>query len=140
MATIGGSAPYAVTQRSSVVGVTSGPTTTSTAYVDLPDMAVTLMTTGGDLLAWLQCDWSNSLAGGVNGASFALSLDGTTEYGPTSQNAQNAGYVQGAACVGRWTGVAAGSHTVKGRWQAISGGTVTAATTRRVLLVMEVKR
>lgn len=127
----------AVTQLGHAYGATSGPATTSTSYVDLPDMAVTLTTTGGDLLAWLQCDMSQSTSG--DGVALALSLDGAPEVAGTVTNPLSVSSAP-MVCVYHWTGVAAGGHTVKGRWEAVTGGTATANVTRRSLVVAEVRR
>jgi len=140
MATVGGGDPYVVTQLKHVIGTSGAATTTSTSYVDLPDLALTLTTAGGDLLAWLQCDWSLSAATGTNGIAFSLALDGAAETFTTAQNPGQANFTQGAVCIGRFTGVAAGPHTLKGRWQVITSGTATAQTTRRVLMLAEVRR
>jgi hypothetical protein len=122
---------------------TAGSTlnTTSATYVDLDatNAAVTLATTGGDLLAWFCGDvQANTTLNDV--ISVALSLDGATEVGAVAQSQTGAvGFGKPVALVWRFTGVAAGSHTVKVRWHGQTGGNSYSATNRG-LLVAELKR
>ena len=133
---IGGTAGT-LTQRQKATGSSSNPTTTSTTYVDLTDMAVTLTTTGGDLLVWLQCDMDQN-TGGAN-VTMALSLDAAAEVSPSVMNAPASGESTPIVCIALFTGVSAASHTIKGRWQTQSATTATAVGTRRVMTVIELK-
>ena len=127
----------AVSQWNMAAGVSSTPTTTSTSYVDLPDIALTLVTGGGDLLVWFASAMTNSGAGGVVAA--ALSLDGAAERFPVQFQSPAANQVIPISIVGLFGSVSAASHTVKARWLAGSG-TAAAQTTQRYLLVLELKR
>lgn len=124
-------------QDGSAVGSTAGPTTASTSYVDMTEMSVTLTTTGGDLLCWLSTEWSNSSASMLH--TLALALDAAAE--PTTSERQeflaSNGSPYMASTQHRFTGVAAGSHTVKGRWK-VGAGTGTLTGVRRNLIVLEV--
>ena len=130
-------AANAITQSGQAVGVTNAPTTTSTSYVDLTDMSVSLTTVGGDLLVNFAGVFSHSSAGGT--ILVALSLDGAAEVGLvfTSCPANDYNFVM--ATTWRFTGVAAGSHTVKVRWY-VGSGTGTAQQTQRRMNVVELKR
>lgn len=128
----------AVTQVAHAYGVASNPTTTSGTYVDVPDMAVTLTTVGGDLLVWGHCDVSNSVAG--DGVSVAVSLDGATPVGASTPSSGTAGQVVAATPLAHFAGVAAGIHTVKLRWEVSFGGTATATATERQMIVEEIRR
>lgn len=126
-------AANAITQLGYAVGSTSGPTTTSGSFVDIPEMSVTLTTAGGDLLAIMSITVANSTN---NIYGVALSLDG----GAATQERNGSDTdTKTLMTVHRFTGVSAASHTVKGRWFT-SGGTLTADATKRSLLLVEVKR
>jgi len=135
MATVGGSAPYAVTQLKSAVGSSSGPTTISTTPVQMPDLTLSITTTGGDLLVLY---WAAVNSSGAFDVFLGPSLDGA---------AQPAGAIvfgQGTNLntpSGSWhfTGVAAGTHTVAIQWN-VDGGTGTANTTRRAMHALELRR
>lgn len=127
----------AVTQSGLAVGSSSGPTTTSTSYVDLADLAVTLTTGGGDLLVWASGSFQNS--GAVTPQYLALALDGAAEVAEQLATVAGAGYAVHLHCVHRFSGVSPGAHTVKARWK-VGGNTGTAFGTDRTLLVLEVKR
>lgn len=128
-------APNAVTQSQYINGTSTNPTTTSTTYVDLPEITATLTTVGGDLLVWLSATLFMTTNQNVG---LALSLDGAAEVA-IQLNTPNP-TTQALACVAKFSGVAAGSHTVKGRWRVASGtGTATAVGTQRQMLVLEVK-
>jgi hypothetical protein len=127
----------AVTQRLVVAGSTSSPTTTSTTYVNMPDMSISITTTGGDLLCWGLACVSNSTTG--DSVQVAISLDGATATGGQSINADNSGASIPVAVQWLFTGVSAGAHTVTLQWLA-AGGTATAFGTFRSLIVMEQRR
>ncbi|HZS01349.1 MAG TPA: hypothetical protein VFE37_21705 [Chloroflexota bacterium] len=63
-----------VTQIGYAAGATSGPTTTSTTNVDMPDMSVALTTAGGDLLVFFWAMVSVNAAGVQS--RYYFSLDG----------------------------------------------------------------
>lgn len=130
-------APNAVTQRASAAGTTSYPTTTTVAYGDMPEMVVSLTTTGGDLLAWFNATVYHSVAGQY--ISMAFSLDGAAEVAAQTYSAGAASQQMPVAAVYRWAAPAAGAHTVKVRW-GTGAATATAAAVQRFVLVMEVKR
>jgi hypothetical protein len=130
-------AANAITQRAFAAGATSGPTTTSTTFVDLPDMTVTLTTNGGDLVAVLVLDSYNSNAGVFN--SIGLSLDAAAEVGVVLATCPGVSFDFVMTTLHYWTGVSAASHTIKGRWRTQSN-TATAFGTNRRLFVMELKR
>jgi hypothetical protein len=126
----------AITQVGYAAGATSGPTTTSTTNVDMPDLSVTLTTAGGDLLVFF---WSMVSVNAVGVQSrYYFSLDGVeTLIGlPHSPSADYQFPVVGFI---RYTGVSAASHTVKVRWSTVSN-TLTARDVSRALLVVEVRK
>lgn len=98
--------------------VTSDVTTTSTSFVDVTGLSVTLTTTGGDLVAFFTFGASNSTTGREN--DFRILLDGTSYQG-TSMRCGAKDLAQSGGIVIRFTGVAAGSHTVKIQWQVSNG-------------------
>jgi hypothetical protein len=133
----GDMAANAATQSGSAVGSTSGPSTTSTTYVDIPEMSVTLTTTGGDLIAWFSGVFYNSVASNVTYA--ALSLDGASEVAQRYVAPSGAAEQIPIATIYRFAAPAAGSHTVKARWK-VSAGTGNTPGLLRELVVMELKR
>lgn len=122
-------------QSRSAIGSSSGPTTASATYVDLTDMSVTLTTTGGVLLVWFFGAFSHNGVG--NSITVGLSLDAATEVAdmPCNEMVANLGF--SIATATRFSGVAAGSHTVKARWKC-NNPTATALGTNRYMLVQEV--
>ena len=130
-------ATSAITQVKHATGVTSGPTTTSATPVNLPDMSVSITTTGGDLSVLLVATISNSVGGGAI-LSTQLALDGGAAVSPTSESSPGAAYANCLVNAWHFSGVAAGAHTVVGQW-ATSAGTATAQGTSRVLIVEEVR-
>jgi hypothetical protein len=138
MATIGGGDPYVVTQRpATVIGVSASPTTTSTTDVDLPDMAVALTTTGGDLLCFGACVVGNSTSATGN-VYITLYLDGTQK-GMASLATPGIGNWDTVMVHDMLEGVASGAHTVKLRWHT-DGGTAVANGIQRALTVIEFRR
>src|SRR5215471_14709250 len=114
-------------------GVTSGPTTTSTTYADIPDMSVTVSPVATcSLLAWMTISVSET--SNTANINVALRLDSTTEQGAiTTRVGTNNGYTA-VTVFAMWSAVAAGSHTIRGRWNT-STGTLAGVTTSRHLLV-----
>ena len=130
--------PGSLSQTGLASGATASPTTTSSTLVDLPDMAVTLTTTGGDVLVWLTSSFTSSVVGMV--ASIALRADAGSNV--AALNLTQPGAANGlisATTFWRFTGLTAGSHTFSGRWSTNSG-TLTAYTTARYLMAVELKR
>lgn len=132
----GGPTPRWGGQEQAKTAATS-QSTTSTTFVTIPDdaggeMALTMTTTGGSLLALYTAVMSNSAANGVNALGFRLDAADTTDL---LAFAAYVGGAYGAHTIGYlWTGVAAGAHTVRARWRVNAG---TASTFGRVLSVLE---
>jgi hypothetical protein len=122
-------------QSTSVVGSASAPTTTSATYVDLTDMSATLTTRGGDLVVLFCGSFAHTGAG--NSITVGLSLDAATEVADMPINEMSANLGFSIATATRFSGVAAGSHTIKARWKT-NGATATALATARYMLVMEI--
>lgn len=130
-------AANAVTQVGFAAAVTTNPTTTSTTIVDMTDMAVTLTTTGGDLLAWFAGAFQNNTVGASQ--TVALRLDTGSDVADMAIIHRVASTWLPISTFYRFTGVSAASHTVRARWST-TAGTVTNNFTERNLLVMEIKR
>lgn len=131
-------AANAITQNGLAVGVDNNPTTTSTTYADLTNLSVTLTTVGGDLVVWA----SHSVGVGTLGKAtwLAILLDSGTEVAERVLVQKVAAYQENIATHHRFTGVTAGSHTVKARWKVDSGETATSYSGFRTLLVVELKK
>jgi hypothetical protein len=129
---------HQITQIQVVHGITSSPTTTSTTGADIPDLAIAMTCTGGDVFVLVVC--------GVYTATPAtfVSVGITMDAGGVLQSAQptipaNAHEVVAVAMY-LHPALAAGVHTWRGRWSVQSGATATAAGTRRSLMVVELMR
>jgi hypothetical protein len=125
----------AITQVGFTSGSTGSISTTSGTDVAMSDMSVPLTTTGGDLLAWFTGTYSHSVLGSVG--VIGLALDGGGTVGRKALIVSNAG--QEVATMARFTGVAAGPHTVRAVW-ATTAPTLTDNNLERHLMVMEIKR
>jgi hypothetical protein len=129
-----------ITQMWWARGLNTNPTTTSVAYVDLDgngssnQLRVDMITKGGDLLVWLRASLSNSSAAGLS--YIALTLDGAVEVADAVANPGGAGLPAPLSTMWVFTGVAAGSHNIRGRW-SVSTGTGTSNQTYRSLIVLE---
>jgi hypothetical protein len=127
----------AITQSGRAVATTSGPTTTSSTPVDMPEMTVTLTTTGGDLLWWFNGTFTNTVANAT------LQLTPVSSAGTVSGGGDIYAQVAGNLCsgvgIGMVTSLAAGSVTFKIQWST-NTGTLTSNGVRRWLTVLEVKR
>lgn len=118
----------------SAVGSASGPTTTSTTFVDLTDMSVTVTTTGGDLIVWFSGAFANDTLGAT--ILIGASLDGAAEVGIIAVSAYVANYVIPISTVFRFAAPSSASHTVKIRWR-VDSGTGTGNGTNRSMVLME---
>lgn len=112
------------------VGSTPDPTTTSTSYADMNEMSITFTSTNGVAVVMLTCTTYNSSA--LNANFVALKMDTDGEVGENYVS-DASGAV--ATAIYRWTGLSAGSHTVKGRWK-VGAGTGTLAGARRYMTVL----
>jgi hypothetical protein len=116
--TVNGSliAPGVVAQALTVTGTTDA-TTTSTSFVDMPGMIITLTTTGNSKLLIL---WNAGIS--MSSASYYAMTEanvdgvraGAPQGGGTATTVQS---VAGQAVAS----VAAGSHTIKVRWKVSAG-------------------
>lgn len=125
-----------VTQYGISDGGTSGPTTTSTSYVDLSTNSVTLTTVGGPCIVIASATLTNSSSGAV--VFFAVNMDGGSSQGERTQTVTTANHEYNATSIAVFT-PSSGSHTFKMRW-SVNSGTGTAVGTRRTILVVELKR
>lgn len=130
----------AATQRGTKSEASYNATTTSGTFVvmkatAIDEMAVTLTTTGGDVMAFFSGVVGNASSGGVNAVGF--SFDGVNTTDLMAFTAPSAGAYGSHACFFLWTGVSAASHTVKVVWRVNSG---TASAYGRTLIVMEFKK
>jgi hypothetical protein len=127
----------AITQTAEAIGSAISPTTTSTTAVNMNDMAVTLTTSAGSsIVAILAGTFSHSTNGNV---VIAINVDGgigqgarVITCGTTSTN---------GVTIARFSGLSAASHTFRGLWNVLVGGTTaTTNNTERSLVVMEFKK
>lgn len=129
-------AAAACTQSSATTPVASNQTTTSTTLVDVPDMSITLTTTGGNLLCFFTAVATNLTNGIATAAGFDIDGADTTDLVAFSPNV--AGEYGSIGCTYLFTGVSAGSHTVKAQYRTNATGT--ASVYGRQLVVVELKR
>jgi hypothetical protein len=132
-------AAAAVTQNGLAVGTSGALSTSSGTFVDMTDMSVTLTTTGGDLLCWFEAVLFHSSASGA--ISVAIQLDSGSNDAQMTQQPSGVNEIPSPiATFTRFTGVSAGSHTVKGRWSTATGATANALGNNRRLMVVELKK
>ena len=110
-------------------------TTTSTSFVDMDSMAVTLTTRGGDLLVWFSAGFYHVTVGTIITLGVKIDAEADVTLIPWNQGAAN--MVEPMARQYRFTPVAAGSHTVKMRWKTSAG---TLHVVERAMLVQELGR
>lgn len=116
------------------VGVTSGPTTTSTTFVPMPDMSTTIKTNGGDLRITANATVNNSSPG--SSVLGQIYLDGVA-IGTASQIHSATASVSSDLAFGLKVPVSAGFHKVDIYWR-VGGGTGVCDSTFRTLLVEEI--
>lgn len=130
-------AANAVSQLQQANGTTADPTTTSTgSFVVIPEMTITMTTTGGVLVAFFTGRFLQQ-----SGTRIGISahLDGTNAAASERSHIfAGTDYEALLGFVYLWT-PSAGSHTVTARWYT-SGGTAKAVSTHRTLIVAELKR
>jgi hypothetical protein len=119
------------------VGSTSAPTSTSNSFADVTNLSVTLTTTGGDLYCWTFMSIAvNTVPDNI---SLGIKLDSNAAVTVATSSGGAANYVHQVAGFTRFTGVSAGSHTVKTQWATQNSNTLTAqGTTQRQLIVIEI--
>lgn len=119
-----------------VKGVTSSPTTTSTSYVDLTDMSITITTGASPVLILFSGSFRNSASGNRNFA--IIDIDGTNKTeSQRCAETSTAGF-EDVISTSWIENVSAGSHTFKIEWKTDSG-TATAQETERTLQVIELR-
>jgi hypothetical protein len=137
MATIGGSAPYAVTQRVPNVSTSINVTTTSSSYVDVDatNAAVTMTTQAGSdiLVLWHGMLQDNTGTSGT--VSLAFSLDGAAEVCAVGFKATATGVGFPFTKSHLFPGVGSGSHTIKLRWRVTGGDTIQIVTLSDMLAI-----
>ncbi len=117
-------------------GVTSGPSTTSSSFVDLTDMTKTLTTKGNDVLVVFHGTFQHN-----SGAQRELELRilrGSSQVGIIAKFTVAARYYYyHAALTHIDLAPSAGSHTYKVQWKSLLSNTWIAVTTNRELEVVE---
>lgn len=129
-------AANAVTQSGSATNG-GADSTTSTSFVDMASMSVTLTTAGGPVLVWAVGAATHSLAGTNFQVGFQVDAAATVA-GPSQHSAATVGEAKDWSNIEIFTGLSAASHTFKTRWLT-SGGTITAYGVRK-MIVVELKR
>jgi hypothetical protein len=127
--------------RSSADGTTSGPTTTSATFVVIPEMTLTVTTTGGQLLTLFDGDFN--IQGGDD-FLIAVFLDGSEVAGTRRELALTFTLTLGVLTLSSdqtasnhvLLAASTGSHTVDVRWQR-TAGTARANGTQRKLTLIE---
>lgn len=109
---------YAGRQSKHVAGV-AGDTTTSTGQVQIADMITTLWTRGGDIDVELSGEFYMNPAGG-NLVRAYVAVDGAVKAIGTHEPS-SANFPTTIAGKARFTGIAAGLHTITGVWNVNAG-------------------
>jgi hypothetical protein len=119
------------------VSVTSTPggadSNTSLTYVDMDDMSITFTAVGGSSVALVLWMTPVSINPAGNRLDFALKMDAASEswLAQLNPDSTNLRHMIG---FGVFTGLSAGSHTVKLRW-LVEGGTGTVNTERKMAVI-----
>lgn len=130
--------------RATASGSTSNPSSSSAGFVLIPEMTVTLITSGGDLR--LDFDATLNIQQLADDLNYALFLDGAELAGTRRELTCGLSVTLGILTINSKApcsvhclvqGVAAGSHTVEARWAAVSG-TARANGTQRKITAIEV--
>jgi hypothetical protein len=126
------SAPKAWAQA---IGVASGPTTNAAfpAHVPMPDMSVTVKTSGGPIRITFI---ANVTLGSASFMYTAVYVDGIMVFQPLSQYINTATATM-SPTISIVVPVSAGTHKIDGYWSVLTGGTGTAQLTNRILTVEE---
>jgi hypothetical protein len=125
---LSGSIPGAVA-RYSANGVAANPSTTSTTYVDMPDMQINFSTTVvSNVMCWFAWCGNGSVAG--NGYNIIFNLDGSQQGSQTFQAKAIPNNNEAMSGTYMFTAVAAGAHVLKIQW-AVQSGTLTNVGTLR---------
>lgn len=128
-----------ITQAVLASGSTSGPTIANASYADIPEMSITLTTAASGLVIVMM--WGaffNNTLGNTSGLCFQLDGSGTSF--PCNMNlTQNS--VTNCCIIGMFSGLSAGSHTIKGRWNSGNAAhTLTAFSTQRHMVGVELRK
>jgi hypothetical protein len=102
-----------VLKSTTMAEVSTDTTTTSTSWVDLLTITLT-MASAGKLLAQFSAGFT--MSGANNGAYFRIMVDGTAKRGVASRYINTPGHSVAISYLA--SGLAAGSHTVKVQWRA----------------------
>lgn len=102
-----------------VAGSTADPTTASSTYVVVPEMSITLSTTGNSVLVQFSSSFNVNAADSFD---FSIFVDGS-EHANAHRHVQCATAIAGlpSSTQALITGLGAGNHTFDVRWKASSG-------------------
>lgn len=128
----------AIVQSGHAVGTTSSPDVTSGAYADVQEMSVTLASVVASNTLRVRFDGIFYNRIGANTATVALSLDGAAEVHEREVLLAAGSALTEMVIQHDFTGVSAGSRTVKVRLKT-AGGTAVAYLTQRDLWVDEIQ-
>lgn len=136
-------AANAVSQLRWATGTTANPTTTSSTLADIPEMVLTFTAGGTDAVAsqvliLLNGTFSDSTLSAI--CSFGISIDAAdVVIQPINAPIAGGGGMFIPTVMYLSTSLAAGAHTIKGRWST-NAGTLTCNQTQRQLVVVEFRR
>ena len=117
------------------IGLASGPTTTSTSFVPVPDMSVSIKTSGNPVQVAYNVASTITVAGQT--VDFIVYIDGVSLASSRTQLMPSlSGYRQTATCA-VIVPLAAGFHKIDVYW-VVSGNTATAVDVTRQISVMEI--
>lgn len=127
--------PHSEVNGQQAVGTTSDPNTSSTTYVDVPEMSITMTTSGAPVLLAFNCIAKQNTAN--KSIYFVFEIDGVDEV-VSERGAQYPSVNTECRCSFAYlkTGLGAGSHTFKVQFK-VDGGTATLPGTTRNLIVID---
>lgn len=120
----------------SVTGVAGSPSTTSSSYVDVPDMILNLNSTVvTNVLVWFSITMSGNVVG--NAYNIGLNINnGADAFNQLMQASATINAAQNLIAIGIYNGIPAGANIIKGRW-AVQSGTLTGVATLRNMLAIQ---
>lgn len=123
-------------QSSQVVGVTSNSTTTSTSYVDLAEMTITLTTGANPVLVVFSSTFAHDSSG--ESTFVIVDIDGVSKTESAREWIRGTTNTRSILSTSWLSTVTAASHTWKIQWKT-TAGVATAFITNRTMQVIELK-
>ena len=121
-------------QSDQAVGTTSSPSTTSTSFVDMPQMSITMTTGANPIMVTFSLTVQNTTDGGAT-MEIILDIDGTNEISSERDNSMGVINRRSTAGSSILKTMTAASHTIKVQWLTNLGTFVTHEIQRNIQVI-----